>query len=53
MKNLFLILFALAFVGVLVGAHHQIAIMAISAVMYLTLKNQKDEKAHGIFRNRR
>ena len=47
-KLAFLGVFIVAFVAVLTGAHHQIAIMIMSAIMYivLTTETKKDEKVN-------
>ena len=44
-KLAFLLVFITAFIAVITGAHHQIAIMIMSAIMYivLTIENQKNE----------
>ncbi len=45
-KLAFLVVFIVAFVAVLTGAHHQIAILIMSAIMYivLTIETQKNEQ---------
>ena len=42
----FLVIFIAAFIAVLTGAHHQIAILIMSAIMYivLTIETQKNEQ---------
>ena len=47
-KLAFLVVFITAFIAVLTGAHHQIAIMIMSAIMYivLTTETKKDEKVN-------
>ena len=47
-KLAFLVVFITAFIAVVTGAHHQIAIMIMSAIMYivLTTETKKDEKVN-------
>ena len=47
-KLAFLAVFITAFIAVLTGAHHQIAIMIMSAITYivLTTETKKDEKVN-------
>ena len=42
-KLAFLLVFITAFIAVITGAHHQIAIMIMSAIIVLTIENQKNE----------
>ena len=47
-KLAFLLVFITAFIAVITGAHHQIAIMIMSAIVYivLTTETKKDEKVN-------